>query len=57
VSYTCLLTHAVFSTKDRRPFLKDTALRSDLHSYLGGIVRHLKGKAYPSAASRITCTC
>jgi REP element-mobilizing transposase RayT len=46
VSYTCLLTHVVFSTKDRRPFLKDAALRSDLHAYLGGIVRNLKGRAY-----------
>jgi len=28
--------HTVFSTKDRRPSLRDTALRKELHHYLGG---------------------
>ena len=36
-----ILTHAVFSTKDRRPFLRDTALRQELHHYLGGILKNL----------------
>ena len=33
--------HTVFSTKDRRPLLRDTALRHELHHYLGGILKHL----------------
>jgi REP element-mobilizing transposase RayT len=36
-----ILVHTVFSTKDRRPFLRDRALRSELHSYLGGILNNL----------------
>jgi REP element-mobilizing transposase RayT len=34
--------HIVFSTKDRVPFLRDRALRSELHTYLGGACRNLK---------------
>jgi len=33
-----ILLHTVFSTKDRRPFLRDHALRQELHRYLGGIL-------------------
>jgi REP element-mobilizing transposase RayT len=36
-----ILLHAVFSTKERRPFLRDKALREELHRYLGGILAHL----------------
>jgi putative transposase len=36
-----ILVHAVFSTKDRRPFLRDHALREELHRYLGGILTNL----------------
>ena len=36
-----ILVHTVFSTKDRRPFLHDVALREELHRYLGGILTHL----------------
>jgi len=46
MSYTCLLTHVVFSTKDRAPLLTDHEIRNALHAYLGGIVRNLKGRAY-----------
>ena len=28
----------MFSTKDRRPFLRDNVLREELHRYLGGIL-------------------
>jgi REP element-mobilizing transposase RayT len=45
MSYTNLLTHIVFSTKERRPFLADPELRSAAHAYMGGIVRNLKAKA------------
>ena len=34
-----ILVHTVFSTKDRRPSLRDTALRKALHHYLGGILK------------------
>ena len=33
-----ILVHTVFSTKDRRPFLRDRSLREELHRYLGGIL-------------------
>ena len=36
-----ILLHTVFSTKDRRPFLRDKPLREELHRYLGGIVTNL----------------
>ena len=35
-----ILVHSVFSTKDRRPFLRDRSLREELHRYLGGILAH-----------------
>jgi len=34
-----ILVHAVFSTKDRRPSLRDTALRKALPHYLGVILK------------------
>jgi REP element-mobilizing transposase RayT len=33
-----ILVHIVFSTKDRRPFLRDPVLRAELHRYIGGIL-------------------
>ena len=36
-----IIVHTVFSTKERRPFLNDKALREELHRYLGGILSHL----------------
>jgi REP element-mobilizing transposase RayT len=36
-----VLVHTVFSTKDRRPFLRDKPLRDELHQYLGGILIQL----------------
>lgn len=33
-----ILVHTVFSTKDRRPFLRDNVLREELHRYMGGIL-------------------
>ena len=35
-----ILVHTVFSTKDRRPFLREKSLRDELHRYLGGILAH-----------------
>jgi putative transposase len=37
-SLSQILVHTVFSTKDRRPFLRDPALRHELHNYLAGIL-------------------
>jgi len=37
-----ILVHTVFSTKDRRPLLRDKALREELHRYLGGILARLQ---------------
>ena len=36
-----ILVHTVFSTKDRRPFLRDGELRQEMHHYLGGILKNL----------------
>ena len=36
-----ILVHTVFSTKERRPFLRDQVLREELHRYLGGILANL----------------
>ena len=35
-----ILLHTVFSTKERRPFLREPGLRAEMHSYLGGILNH-----------------
>ena len=37
-----ILLHTVFSTKERRPFLRDIAVREELHRYLGGILKELE---------------
>jgi REP element-mobilizing transposase RayT len=37
-----LYTHLVFSTKQRKPYLRDYALRERLHAYLAGACNHLK---------------
>ena len=37
-----ILVHTVFSTKERRPFLRDKNLREQLHHYLGGVLGHLE---------------
>jgi len=41
-TYTNLLSHVIFSTKDREPLIT-AALHDDLLAYLGGIVRELGG--------------
>ncbi len=42
-TYTNLLTHALFSTKDRQPIIR-SEMRADLYSYMGGIITNLGGK-------------
>src|SRR5438309_6927427 len=43
-TFSNLLTHVIFSTKDRQPFLGDDA-RPRIFAYMGGIVRDLGGIA------------
>ena len=33
--------HLVFSVKERRPFLRDAAVRKELHAYLGSVSARL----------------
>ena len=40
-SLSKILVHAVFSTKDRRPILRNSPLREELCRYLGGILANL----------------
>ena len=40
-SLSAVYIHLVFSTKDRRPFLRDQPVREALHSYLGGVSKQL----------------
>jgi len=35
-----ILVHTIFSTKERRPFLRDKPLREELHRCLGGVLAH-----------------
>jgi putative transposase len=41
-TYTRLLYHVVFSTKDRAPSITD-ALKPNMHAYMGGIIKRLGG--------------
>jgi REP-associated tyrosine transposase len=41
-TYTNLLYHIVFSTKERRRLITSN-IEDDLHKYIGGIVRNLEG--------------
>jgi len=43
-TYANLLSHVIFSTKNRYPLIT-AALRNDLHAYIGGIVREREGIA------------
>ena len=44
-TYTQLLTHVVFSTRERIRLIAPE-IKAELHAYLGGLTRELKGKAY-----------
>ena len=41
-SLSAVYIHLVFSTKDRRPFLRDQQLRASLHAYLGRVSKEVK---------------
>jgi len=36
-----ILVHIVFSTKERRPFFQDVALRDEMHRYLAGVSKSI----------------
>src|SRR3954463_477993 len=40
-SLSVVYIHLVFSTKERRPFLRDAELRRNVHTYLGEISKRL----------------
>jgi len=40
-SLSVVYIHLVFSTKERRPFLRDSKLRQSLHAYLGEVSKRL----------------
>ena len=42
-TFHSLHTHYIFSTKDRHPYFTEEII-SDIHAYLGGIIRHLDAK-------------
>lgn len=42
-TYTNLLTHIVFSTKERSPLITNE-IKPELFAYLGGLIKELKGK-------------
>lgn len=44
MSFTKLLYHIVYATKERRPLITPS-WRADMHDYLGGTVRGLKGSS------------
>ncbi|MCC9658271.1 IS200/IS605 family transposase [Rhodopirellula sp. JC737] len=41
MAFTNLRVHFVWSTKDRKPWIRDS-LREDLYAYIGGILRKRK---------------
>ena len=41
-SLSAIYIHLVFSTKDRRPFLRDYTMRAEMHSYLAEISNRLE---------------
>jgi REP element-mobilizing transposase RayT len=40
-SLSTVYIHLVFSTKDRRPFLREAPVRDSLHAYLGAVSKQL----------------
>ncbi len=40
-----IYVHIVFSTKDRKPFLRDNEFRDRTHRYLAGICKNLNAPA------------
>jgi len=47
--------HLIFSTKERRPFLRDKPQRSELHAYLGASPKPWAVRLSKSAELRTMC--
>jgi putative transposase len=41
-SLSRLLVHSVFSTKERRPFLRPEEIRNEIYAYIAGILKNLQ---------------
>nr|VFJ55957.1 MAG: REP element-mobilizing transposase RayT [Candidatus Kentron sp. DK]VFJ60107.1 MAG: REP element-mobilizing transposase RayT [Candidatus Kentron sp. DK] len=41
-SLSSLHVHLIFSTKNREPFLENTEIRDEMHTFLGGIAKKLE---------------
>ena len=41
-SLSHLLIHSIFSTKDRRPFLRSEEMRKEIYAYMAGISKNLE---------------
>jgi REP-associated tyrosine transposase len=48
-AFANLLTHVIFSTKERQPLISRD-LKPDLLAYMGGIVRELQGKCVAASS-------
>jgi hypothetical protein len=55
-TFSDLVTHIIFSTKDRKPFIEPD-IRREIHAYLGGIVKNLDGMPLTIGGVAITFTC
>jgi REP element-mobilizing transposase RayT len=41
-SLSHLVVHSIFSTKDRRPFLRSEEIRNEIYAYIAGILKNLQ---------------
>ena len=51
-SLSAVYIHLVFSTKDRRPWLRDRSLRQSLHAYVGSMSKQLDCPALIAGVSQ-----
>ena len=52
-----ILVHTVFSTKGRRPFLRDVVLADEMHRYLGGVLNELGCQSLLVVVWKTMCIC
>ena len=52
-----LLVHAIFSTKDRRPFLHSEEIRNEIYAYMAGTLKNLDCHPIKIWRGRRTCSC
>lgn len=55
-TFTDLLIHVVFGTKDRIPMISDD-LKNELYAYMGGILREIRSSVWKSTVPLIMFTC